>query len=94
MPAAGSLFPAPWDKVVHFIYYGTITVLTGIAFPSLALIYIFLMPFIIGCADEIHQIYVPGRHAGFDDLTADAIGISMTLIAIPWLRRTVFNVKE
>lgn len=94
MLGSGSLFPPPWDKVVHLIFYATITVLVAISFPSLNLMFIFFIPFAVGCADEIHQIYVPGRHAGFDDLAADAIGIALTLSVIPWLRKLVFTNKN
>lgn len=40
----------------------------------------------IGGTDEIHQIFVPGRHPGLDDLAADAIGCLPALLLVFWLR--------
>jgi len=38
----------------------------------------------LGAADEIHQLYLPGRSAGFDDWLADAFGA--VLGAWAWAR--------
>jgi VanZ family protein len=90
-PWAGSLFPAPWDKVIHFIFYGTVAVLLSLAFPSLAMPAILLIALGVGAVDEYHQIFVPGRHAGLDDLAADFIGIATTLLIIPRLRKIILS---
>ncbi len=86
-PGAGSLFPEPWDKVVHFTFYGTLTVLAGIALPKIKLPVLFLIIISIGGADEFLQIYIPGRHAGFDDLAADAVGCLIALFLVRWINR-------
>jgi len=89
-PGAGSLFPVPWDKVVHLTFYGTLTILAGIALPKIKLPILFLLFFIIvsiGGTDEFLQIYIPGRHAGFDDLAADAVGCLIALFVLPWFTR-------
>lgn len=86
-PSSGRLFPPPWDKVVHFSFYGTLTFFVGIALPKIRLPIIWLIIISIGIADEIHQIFVPGRHAEFSDLGADAIGALTALAILPILRR-------
>lgn len=88
-PGSGRLFPAPWDKLAHLAYYSTLTIVTGIAFPKMQLPLLGLVIIAIGSADETHQIFVPGRHPGLDDLAADAIGCLPTLFLVSWLRKAL-----
>ena len=92
-PGAGSLFPPPWDKAVHITAFGIIALLAGMAYPTKPLLLIWLLVFCIGGADEIHQIFIPGRHAGFDDLTADLAGGLIALPGIIKLRRSFYPFK-
>jgi VanZ family protein len=92
-PGAGSLFPPPWDKVVHITAYGIIAILAGMAYPNRPLALILLLTVCIGGSDEIHQIFIPGRHAGFDDLTADLVGGLIALPGITKLRRSFYPFK-
>lgn len=85
-PGSGNLFPPPWDKLVHFIFYGVLTMLAALAFPKIPLPLLGLMIIGIGGADEIHQIFVPGRHAALDDLAADITGCLPALYITFWLR--------
>lgn len=48
----------------------------------------------IGGADEVHQMFVPGRHAGLDDLVADAIGIVTAIIVLLGLRKNRHKPKS
>lgn len=86
-PASGKLFTAPWDKLAHFIFYGALTVVTGISFPKIKMQLLALLIILIGATDEIHQIFGPNRDSGFDDLVADAIGCLAVLIILKWVRR-------
>ena len=86
-PGAGSLFRVPWDKVVHLTFYGTLTILAGIALPKIKLPILFFIIVSIGGIDELLQIYIPGRHAGFDDLAADTVGCLIALFLVPWFTR-------
>ncbi len=86
-PGAGSLFPPPWDKVVHFFAFGTIGVLTGLAFVRLPLLAVWIIVVALGAADELHQLFIEGRQAGLDDLVADALGGLAALPVIVLLRR-------
>lgn len=83
-PGSGNLFPPPWDKLVHFAFYGVITILAAIAFPKIPIPWLGLMIVGIGGADEIHQIFVPGRHVGLDDLAADVVGCFPALFLVSW----------
>ena len=67
-------FPAPWDKLAHFLYYGTIAALLshGIGRRWLWLPLV-LVP-LVGAADEWHQMSVPGRDASIFDWIADELG--------------------
>jgi VanZ family protein len=84
-PYAGSLFTPPWDKVVHIIFYGGMLIIARLAFPDTALWKLFLGVLLIGVLDEVHQMYVPGRKPGLDDLAADFIGIVVASCILRWL---------
>ncbi len=86
-PGAGNLFPVPWDKVVHLTFYGTLTILAGIALPKIKPPILFLIIVSIGGTDELLQFYIPGRHSGLDDLAADAVGCVIALFLAPWFTR-------
>jgi len=80
-PQAVGLFEPPMDKVVHFFYYALITLCLG-RLIGLRLILSILFALSIGIADEIHQLYLPGRSADISDLMADALGIALSAIVI------------
>lgn len=89
-PGAGSLFTPPWDKVVHLLVYGTIAGLAALAFPTKSLPAILLIVLSVGAADEIHQMFLPGRQAGLDDWLADLAGGLVMLPCIARLRLIYF----
>ena len=84
-PYAGSLFPAPWDKLAHVSVYGTIAILVWIGSGARAFAQgkahragaVALFVLAIGLLDELHQVGIPGRSADVSDLVADAIGIGI-----------------
>jgi VanZ family protein len=75
--------PGPFsDKHFHFASFALLTTLLVRALASarirdvtgrIALVAIGLAT-LYGATDEVHQIFVPGRTAAFDDLAADALG--------------------
>jgi hypothetical protein len=85
-PWSANLVPEPWDKLAHFAVYGGLTLLIGIAFPRIRLLLLVCIILAIGSADELHQIFVPGRHPGLDDLIADLIGSLPSLFAVTYWR--------
>lgn len=76
-PYAGSLFPAPWDKLAHVTAYGTIALLVWCGSGGRAPGATAALVLAIGLLDELHQAGIPGRSADVSDLVADAIGIGL-----------------
>jgi VanZ family protein len=79
-PVAVGLFPVPWDKVVHFTLFAVFALLAGTAgglvplSGSRLMLLSFGVAVLIGALDELHQITLPGRSAGWDDFACDAAG--------------------
>lgn len=90
-PGAGNLFPPPWDKIVHFVTFGGIAVLAGLALPTRPLWLILLMVVALGAADEIHQMFIQGRQPGLDDLFADFLGGLCALPVVYLLRKWLYH---
>lgn len=84
-PVAVGLFPPPLDKIVHSLAYGLMLLLARLAYPKTALPILFLAIVMIGTLDEIHQIYLPGRSAGLDDLAADTAGCLIICVILKLL---------
>lgn len=83
----GSELPAslPWDKASHFIGYGGLAGLIGLAGGRLPLA--LLISVLYGAAIEVAQILVPGRVGGDPhDLFANALGAASAVAGL-WLLR-------
>lgn len=75
--AVNLIIPTPWDKLVHGAIFTLLTCGIGLAsglqgWRMLAVAVAGAL--LIGVLDEWHQLYLPGRQAGWDDLLADAAG--------------------
>lgn len=82
-PFAAGLVPVPWDKLAHFAFFFIFALLLArVVLLPVALV--FLLALLVGAADEFHQIYLPGRSPGIDDLLADTLGASLALIKFRW----------
>lgn len=84
-PVAVGLVPAPWDKLLHGAVFALLAAAMGYASglrgrPMLALA--FCGALTVGVLDELHQVSLSGRNAGWDDLAADAIGAAMGAAAL------------
>ena len=89
-PASANLFAPPVDKVVHMGVFALIAASLRAIWPNLYWPFVLLITAGIGLADELHQLLVPGRQAGWDDGVADIIGAAIGLIAMhlnPWKPR-------
>ena len=84
-PVAVGLFTPPWDKLVHACVFallaGAMGYASGLRGARMVLAG-FCAAMAVGVADEWHQIFLPGRSAGLDDLAADAIGAAAGAIAL------------
>ena len=77
-----------WDKLLHAVGYGGISVLALRAFHggfvplrSRTTIATFLFMLAWFVSDEYHQSFVPGRDAEVGDVVADAVGFGLATVA-------------
>ena len=84
-PVAVGLFTPPWDKLVHACVFallaGAMGYASGLRGARMVLVG-FGGAMAVGIADEWHQMFLPGRSAGLDDLAADAIGAAAGALAL------------
>jgi len=86
-------FPHLSDKVLHAVAYGILSVLfyralrhaTGPVLSTYAFLAAIAGAALYGLTDEIHQIFVPLRHADVWDLAADAVGASVAAAGWRWI---------
>lgn len=83
-PEAAGLIPAPWDKLAHFVVFAVLAALIhgGLGVPRLQSVILVLL---VGVADEFHQMSLPGRFPGLDDLFADLAGALCGVWMTRWL---------
>ena len=70
------------DKMLHFVAYGVMGILFYRAYQTLQirnqrqwLVFLSIVSAsLYGITDEIHQYFVPARHASFSDVIADILG--------------------
>ena len=76
-PFAVNLIPSPWDQFAHVAVFAVLACALGLLSGqrgARVLLFAVAGALSIGALDEWHQMYLPGRHAGWDDLAMDAIG--------------------
>jgi VanZ family protein len=76
-PFAADLIPSPWDHLLHLLVFAVLAtavgILTGQRGGRMVLLAV-AGALLIGVLDEWHQVFLPGRHPGWDDLAMDALG--------------------
>ncbi|MGC3873928.1 VanZ family protein [Halomonas sp. GXIMD04776] len=90
--ALGSLAPGdempknlPWDKLNHFLGYGVLGLLTGLAGLRSWLAWLVVSGY--GVIIEYAQIIVPGRYGGDpQDMLANALGAALAVLLLAALR--------
>ena len=91
--ALGSLLPGsemprdlPWDKLNHFLAYGVLAALSGLAGLRARPAWLIVAGY--GVAIEFAQIPVPGRLGGDPyDILANALGAAIALLLLVAMRR-------
>ena len=76
-PVAVGLIPSPWDKLAHAGLFAVLAACIGLASGlrgGRVVLLAFAGALLVGSLDEWHQVFLPGRQAGWDDLAADAAG--------------------
>ena len=84
-PVAVGLVPAPWDKLAHASVFAVLAAAIGYASGLRGWPMVLLAlggASAVGLADEWHQVYLPGRRAGWDDLVADCVGALLGTVAV------------
>ncbi len=79
-PVAVGLLRPPWDKLAHAGVFAILACAIGYASGwrgGRMLLAGFVGAMLVGLVDEWHQLHLPGRSAGLDDLAADAVGAAM-----------------
>ena len=77
-----------WDKLQHFLAYGALTLLGGVAFPGRQrLLVLGGWLVLLGGALEFAQGQIPGRFGSLGDALANALGVALVLAAIQWSGR-------
>ena len=91
-PFAVGLIPTPWDKVAHACVFAVLALAIGLG-SGLRGWRVMLLAIggalLVGGLDEWHQVFLPGRQAGWEDLAADAAGALLGTLALGlgWRRR-------
>jgi VanZ family protein len=86
-PFAAGLISEPWDKLAHFLLYGTLTALLCGALPKYRVAWIAVIVVLIGAADEGMQDFWPGRSADVADWITDALA-AISVVALVAFRRS------
>jgi len=76
-PFAVNLIPSPWDQLAHVAVFAVLACALGLVSGQRGgrmLLFAVAGASFIGALDEWHQMFLPGRHAGWDDLAMDVIG--------------------
>ena len=86
-PVAVGLMPEPWDKVAHGCVFAVLAAAVSLGSGLRGWRMVLLAvggAVLVGGLDEWHQVFLPGRQAGLDDLVADVMGglIGAVLVAV------------
>ena len=79
---AVGLFPAPFDKLAHSVYFATLAVLLWFGMGGRWPVLVFLVVSAIGGLDELHQSTLPGRVADFHDYLIDTVAAGLVIVAL------------
>ncbi|MGD8477524.1 MAG: VanZ family protein [Burkholderiales bacterium] len=82
--AQTSLFPPPYDKAAHFVYYGVMAGFWAHAFGIQRLWVALVLAPLVGTLDEWQQIFIVGREASVWDWTADVVGVLVFVYVYRW----------
>jgi hypothetical protein len=86
-PIAVGLFPAPLDKIAHFTTFGLLACMLWLSILRGRPLWVIAIVSAVGAADEYHQIFLPGRSAGLDDLAADVFAAVVIASLLEFVRR-------
>ena len=71
-----------WDKLMHALAFGGVAALLWTGLGCDAPFVTWILVTLTGAADELNQVFVPGRHADVLDVLADMIGAGIAVFAL------------
>jgi VanZ like family len=77
----------PADKIVHSVVFGFIAALLWFYLLTPRPAMVFMIALTLGAADEMHQLYIPGRTASFADFAADLAGAALIVIILKYTQQ-------
>lgn len=83
-PFAVGLFPVPYDKLAHSLYFTALSLLLWFGAGGRWPVLLFAVVSAIGGLDELHQGALPGRVADFYDFLFDAVATGLTITLLEW----------
>ena len=83
-------FPPPLDKLVHITVFGIIAFLLRFSRLTRTDYVCWLTVVAVGALDEFQQMGIVGRTASLTDLSADAIGALIAIVAFYLLAKSAF----
>lgn len=87
-PVAAGLFKPGWDKLVHGAVFAVMGLAYGVASGRQGwrmLVWCVLGALAVGSMDELHQLQLPGREPGWEDLLANGVGGLFGGMALHWI---------
>lgn len=83
-PFAAGIFPVPYDKIAHSLYFGALSLLLWFGTRRRWPVLLFVAVSAIGGLDELHQAALPGRVADVYDFLFDAAAAGLVILALEW----------
>jgi hypothetical protein len=90
-PFAAGLFPVPYDKIAHSLYFGVLSLLFWFGTAGRWPVLLFVAVSVIGGLDELHQATLPGRVADIYDFLFDSAAAGLVIVV---LERNKFALGE
>lgn len=91
---AVGLFPPPFDKLAHSVYFATLALLlwfgTGGRWPVMLVVVVSA----IGGLDELHQSTLPGRVADFYDYLVDTLAAGAAIAVLEWNKQVIYALRH
>jgi len=81
-PIAAGLFTPPIDKIAHAAVFGLIAMMLWFVFDRRYPLLVIGLVAMTGAADEIHQLFLPGRCAEAGDWIADVCGACLPIVVL------------
>jgi VanZ like family len=92
-PFAVGLFPPPYDKVAHSVYFAALAVLFWFASGGKWPVFLVLAVSAIGGLDELHQRSLPGRSADFYDYLTDTVAAGLAIMLLERYKAAVVALR-